>query len=51
MAEAFDAITSDKPYQHARPKSEALHELKEHAGSQFDPAIVDAFLRLVEHSA
>jgi HD-GYP domain-containing protein (c-di-GMP phosphodiesterase class II) len=48
VAEAFDAITSDRPYQRARPKSEALHELKEHAGRQFDPEVVRVFESIID---
>lgn len=45
VADAFDAMTSDRPYRKALPKEEALQELKRCAGSQFDPEVVKAFLR------
>jgi putative two-component system response regulator len=46
IADAFDAMTSDRPYQRARSDDEATEEIGRCAGSQFDPAIVEAFLSL-----
>ena len=43
VCDAFSAMTTDRPYRAARAESEALDELRRCAGSQFDPAIVDAF--------
>jgi diguanylate cyclase (GGDEF)-like protein/putative nucleotidyltransferase with HDIG domain len=40
---AFDAMISDRPYAVSRSTSDAVVELKRCAGSQFDPAVVDAF--------
>ena len=40
--DAYHAITSDRPYRKGRPKEEALAEMQRCAGSQFDPAVVDA---------
>jgi len=51
VAESFDAMISDHPYRAARPVAEALAELERCAGSQFDPAIVAAFLRVVQKGA
>jgi diguanylate cyclase (GGDEF)-like protein/putative nucleotidyltransferase with HDIG domain len=42
VADAFDAITSDRPYRAAQSQDEALQELRRHAGQQFDPRCVDA---------
>ena len=42
VADAFDAITSDRPYRPAQSQCDALEELRLHAGSQFDPRCVDA---------
>jgi response regulator RpfG family c-di-GMP phosphodiesterase len=44
LADALDAITSDRPYRPARGWSWALAEIRNEAGRQFDPAVVDAFL-------
>jgi putative nucleotidyltransferase with HDIG domain len=44
VVDAFDAMTSIRPYRSARPAADALEELDECAGSQFDPAIVDVFI-------
>ena len=43
VVDAFDAMTTDRPYQQAMPISEALDELALHAGTQFDPDVVRAF--------
>jgi diguanylate cyclase (GGDEF)-like protein len=42
VADAFEAMTSDRPYRRARPVHEALAELECLAGTQFDPVCVDA---------
>ncbi|MFP5364981.1 MAG: HD-GYP domain-containing protein [Thermoleophilia bacterium] len=47
-ADAFHAIRSDRPYRQGRTAQATLHEVKRHAGTQFDPAVVDA---LVRHAA
>jgi HD-GYP domain-containing protein (c-di-GMP phosphodiesterase class II) len=44
VADAFDAMTSVRPYRGARSHGEAFAELERSAGSQFDPAMVEAFL-------
>lgn len=46
VADAYDAITSDRPYRKGRGHEEALWELQQHAGTQFDPAVIEALLRL-----
>jgi HD-GYP domain-containing protein (c-di-GMP phosphodiesterase class II) len=43
VADAFDAMTSDRPYRKAIPFDRACQEIADGAGSQFDPAVVDAF--------
>jgi len=47
VADAFDAMTSDRPYRSAMSVAEAVHEIKEGAGTQFDPAIITSFLKTV----
>ena len=47
VIDAFDAMTSDRPYRAARPTQDALAELKRCAGTQFEPRLVTAFSRLV----
>ena len=43
VADAFDAITSERPYRDPRSPEEALEEILRHSGSQFDPRVVKAF--------
>jgi HD-GYP domain-containing protein (c-di-GMP phosphodiesterase class II) len=42
VADALDALTSDRPYRRGTRFSRARDEISAHAGSQFDPAVVDA---------
>jgi HD-GYP domain-containing protein (c-di-GMP phosphodiesterase class II) len=44
--DAYSAMTTDRPYRAARPKEEALAELRRCAGTHFDPAVVDAIVRV-----
>lgn len=46
VADAFDAITSDRVYRKGRPYETAAQELEEWAGRQFDPKVVEAFHRV-----
>jgi two-component system cell cycle response regulator len=43
VADAFDAMTSDRPYSPGVPPESALDELRRCAGAQFDPVVVQAF--------
>jgi len=45
VADAFDAMTSERPYRPAYSFEHAVEELKANAGTQFDPLVVNAFLR------
>jgi diguanylate cyclase (GGDEF)-like protein len=44
VADAFEAMTSDRPYRRGMPESDALEELRRHTATQFDPACVTALL-------
>jgi ribonuclease P protein subunit RPR2 len=43
VADALDAMTSDRPYRRAMSWAAAGRELEQQAGRQFDPSVVDAF--------
>jgi HD-GYP domain-containing protein (c-di-GMP phosphodiesterase class II) len=47
VADAFDAMTTDRPYRKGMPPSEALKELLSKAGKQFDPTVIEAFKRVI----
>jgi HD-GYP domain-containing protein (c-di-GMP phosphodiesterase class II) len=44
VADTWDAMTTDRPYRAARSAAVAAEELRRCAGTQFDPAVVEAFL-------
>jgi putative nucleotidyltransferase with HDIG domain len=46
--DAFNAMTTDRSYRRARSPREAVQELRDHAGRQFAPDVVDAIVRVVE---
>ena len=46
VADAFDAITSNRVYRKGKPYQDAAMELDEWAGKQFDPKVVEAFHRV-----
>ncbi len=48
VADAFESMTSDRPYRKAMPLEDAIEQLKQGSGTQFDPRIVSVFLGLVE---
>ncbi len=47
VCDAFDAMTTDRPYRSAIPVDDALDELRRCAGTQFDPAVVAVFCEIV----
>jgi putative nucleotidyltransferase with HDIG domain len=46
VADCYDALVSDRPYREGLPKQQAFEILKKRAGTQFDPKIIDVFIRL-----
>jgi diguanylate cyclase (GGDEF)-like protein len=46
VCDAFHAMTTNRPYRDALPEREAIRRLKLSSGTQFDPAVVEAFVRL-----
>jgi HD-GYP domain-containing protein (c-di-GMP phosphodiesterase class II) len=48
IADSFDAMTSDRPYRSALVLDRALAEIRDGAGTQFDPDVVEVFVDLVE---
>jgi diguanylate cyclase (GGDEF)-like protein len=43
VADSFGAMISPRPYRHAHPEMQAFKEIERHKGTQYDPAIVEAF--------
>lgn len=48
LADAFDAMTTDRPYREALTREEAFQRIREGRGKQFDPRVVDLFFDLDE---
>lgn len=48
VADVFDALVSSRPYKQAWSEADALSYLQTNAGTQFDPACVDAFMSRIE---
>ena len=46
--DAFNAMTTDRPYRAALPITDAIGELRAEAGRQFDPGVVEALITIVE---
>ena len=51
VADVFDALTQQRPYKPAWPVGDAIAEIERQRARQFDPDIVDAFMRITEHPA
>ena len=47
VVDTYDAIVSTRPYKKALAKGDAISELEKHAGTQFDPRVVRAFIQVV----
>jgi diguanylate cyclase (GGDEF)-like protein len=50
IVDAYDAMTSDRPYRKAMTREEAITELRRCAGTQFDPELVEQFIQIVEQN-
>ncbi|HAG07796.1 MAG: HD domain protein [Clostridia bacterium 62_21] len=50
VADTYDAMTTDRPYRRALTRQQALDELRRCSGTQFDPAVVNAFLATQEQA-
>jgi len=51
VCDAFDAMTTERPYREPIPEAEAIAELRQCAGTQFDPMVVEAFCRVLDREA
>ena len=49
VADAFDAMTSDRPYRRRRSMVEALEELRKGSGSEFDPVVVEYLIKILKN--
>ena len=47
IADVFDALTSERPYKHAWPLSQAIDYIRVNAGTHFDPVLATKFLELI----
>ncbi len=47
VVDAYDAMTTNRPYRNSLGKEVAINELKKHSGTQFNPAVVEAFIGVV----
>jgi polar amino acid transport system substrate-binding protein len=51
IADAFEAMTSDRPYKKALTIDEAIEEIKRCAGTQFDPKLADIFIEIIKEES
>ena len=47
VADAYDAMTANRPYRRAMSHAEAVAEIQREAGTQFDPQVVEVFLQVL----
>ncbi|CQR73415.1 Cyclic di-GMP phosphodiesterase response regulator RpfG [Sporomusa ovata DSM 2662] len=50
LADAFDAMTNDRPYRKALSYQEAIDEIRKCAGTQFDPVLTETFIAMLTNS-
>ncbi|MEW6569574.1 MAG: HD domain-containing phosphohydrolase [Nitrospirota bacterium] len=48
IADSYDSMTSDRPYRPSPPREYAIEEIKRCIGTQFDPQVAEAFLKILE---
>lgn len=48
VADSYEAMIAERPYSKSMTQKDAIQELRNNAGTQFDPKIVEAFLRVLE---
>ena len=51
IADAIEAMSSDRPYRKSLKVSKIVNEIKQHAGSQFDPTVVETAIKMLERQA
>jgi HD-GYP domain-containing protein (c-di-GMP phosphodiesterase class II) len=49
LVDVWDAICSDRPHRKSWPREQALEYIKTQAGTQFDPRVVEFFLKVIEN--
>ena len=49
IVDAYDSMRSKRPYKRVLTKKEAIEELKKFAGKQFDPFLIEKFLKIIQH--
>ena len=47
MLESYDAMVFGRPYRQAMSRKQALHEIREFSGKQFEPFLVEKFLEVI----
>jgi HD-GYP domain-containing protein (c-di-GMP phosphodiesterase class II) len=50
IVDAYDAMTSERPYRKALSREEALQELIDLSGRQFNPRLIDTFISLIKNN-
>jgi len=48
VADCYDAMVSDRPYRKGLPQLQALEILRQRSGTQFDPTVIEVFMRLTD---
>ena len=51
VVDVYEALTSDRPYHKAMSKIEAIKEIEDNMGIQFDPKVAGEFLEIVKHES